>query len=132
MSNLPNNRKQGYITLIIVLVVSVVSLSITLSLLHSGLASSRSSLSYQQMYQAENMTRACTEEALQKIRENTLFTGTNTLVYSLGSCSYTVTNTGGNTRAISSQGTVNFAVRKMQTNVNSINPLIIISSWQDV
>lgn len=127
-----NTKKKGFMTLIIVLIVGVIALSITVSLLISGLSVSRTSFDFQQMYQVKNLAHSCAEEALQQIRDNTNFTGTGNLNFSLGSCTYTVVGTGSNNRNITTTGTIDTVTRKMEINISAINPYIVISTWQDI
>ena len=123
---------KGYITLLSVLVVGAVGLAVTTSLILLGLGSSRSSLNYQQLHQAKNLASSCAEEGLQKIRESSSFTGSGNLSIGQGSCTYNVTNTGGNGRTVDATGTVGTVVRKTSVSISAISPSIIISSWQEI
>ena len=129
--NLRNN-KGGYITLISVLIVGAVAIAITTSMLLLGLGSSRTSFALEHGYQAKALANLCVEEALQQMRDFTPFSGTNNLSAGQGICTYTVTNTGGQNRLITAQGTVGTIVRKISINVNTINPKINGVSWQGV
>lgn len=123
---------KGYITLLSVLVVGAIGTAVTASLILLGLASSSNSFTYQQMHQAKSLANACAEEALEEIRGLSSFVGTGTLSLGLGACTYEVTNTGGESRLIKTSGTVGTAVRKTSITITAINPLIIISSWQEL
>ncbi len=127
-----NKNNTGYITLLSVLVVGAIGLSITVALLLSGLSASRTSLTAQMSAYAKMINNACAEEALEKIRENISFTGTNNLTFTLGSCTYTVTNTGGETRTIATSSTVGTIVKKINITIDDINPRINILSWQEI
>jgi hypothetical protein len=74
---------------------------------------------------------ACAEVALEAMRENNAYTGTNTVTLNSNICTYVVTNTGGSTRSLAVSGTVNGITRKINISTSSFNPLII-SSWQEV
>lgn len=126
------NQKGGYVTLLSVLVVGAIGIAVTSSLLLLGLSSSRTSLNYQQMYQAKNLANLCAEEGLEKIRENSLFTGLGNLTLGQGTCTYNVINSGGNSRTINTTGTVQTIIRESVVNISAIDPLIIISSWQEI
>jgi hypothetical protein len=125
-------NSKGYITLLSVLVVGAIGTAITASLILLGLGSSSSSFSYQQMYQAKNLANSCAEEALEQIRDVTAFFGSGSLSMGQGSCTYEVANTGGESRLIKTTGTVGGAVRKTSVIITAINPLIIVSSWQEI
>ncbi len=133
MNNLYSRKtKNGYITLISVLVVSAISVAVSVSLLLLGLSFSQTSYALQQSNQAKGLANACAEEALEQIRTTTSFTGAGNLTFGLGSCTYTVLSTGGEGRTILASGTVDNTIRKVSVIIDSINPLITASSWQEV
>ncbi len=115
-----------------VLVVGAIGVAITVSLLLLGLGSSRTSFVITQSYQAKALANACVEEALQHIRDSTPFTGNGSLTLGQGTCSYAVTNQGGQNRTVTTSGTVGSVVRKVRIVVSGINPSIVIASWQEV
>lgn len=127
--NLQTN--EGFITLVSVLVASAVGLSIALSLLLLGLGSSRTGLALSQSIQARGLANACAEEALRKTKNSLIFSGTSTLALSGGICTYAVTNTGGQTRTITTSGTVGTVVRKVSISISQITPFIVVASWQE-
>jgi len=136
--NLQTN--QGFITLMATLLVVAIGLSISVSLLILGVDSTRTSFVIEQSYQASSLANACAEESLQKIYDSmavlpppdpTPFTGTGSLTIGQGSCSYTVTDTGGGTMNIITSGTVGTVIRKNQIILSSVSPLAI-SSWQEI
>lgn len=124
--------QSGYIALLAVLIVGAASLAIALTLLITGTDSQRSTLVLQQSTQARSLASSCAEEALQVMHDNTSFTGTNNLSLGQGSCTYTVTNTGGSTRTIDTTGTVNSIARKLRLNVTIGASSLSITSWQEV
>jgi hypothetical protein len=124
--------KNGYVLLISVLIIGAVAVSIATALLVFGVGSSRTSLSIQQGVRARGLANACASEALQQIRDSTPFTGTSNLTLGQGTCSYTVTNTGGPNRTIISTGTVGTVVRKVKITITKINPQIVVATWQEV
>ncbi|MDQ3076038.1 MAG: hypothetical protein M3Q34_02830 [bacterium] len=126
------DKEKGFVTLISVLVVGAVGTAVTVSLILLGLASSRTSFAIEQSNQAKGLANACIEEALQRIRELTAFTGSGNLSFGQGTCSYTVVNTGGSTRLVTASGSVGTLIRKTSVSVNAINPLILLTSWQEV
>lgn len=126
------NEESGYITLISVLVVGAVGVAISLSLILLGVSSSRTSFAVEQSNQSKALANACTEEALQQIRDATAFTGSGNLTFGQGTCSYIVTNTGGSNRTIDATGTVGTISRKVQVSITAISPLIVVSGWQEV
>ncbi|MDH3324750.1 MAG: hypothetical protein OEL89_03870 [Candidatus Peregrinibacteria bacterium] len=126
------NGKPAYVTLVAVLVVGAVSLAVSTSLIMLGLGTSRTSLARAQSYQAKSITNACAEMALEGIRLDAGHLGTQNLTLGQGSCSYTVTTQGGESRIIEAIGTVGTVVRKMKISITAINPYITVSSWKEV
>lgn len=130
--NMLVKKQSGYVTLLSVLVVGAVGVAISTSLLLLGLGISRTGLSFQQLYQAKALSSTCAEEALQKVRNDTSFSGSGVLSLGQGSCNYVVTNQGGQNRLVIATGTVGTIVRKTKVVLNTINPKIIITLWQEV
>ena len=127
-----DKNDSGYITLISVLVVGAVGVAIALSLILLGTGSSRTSFANERSNQSKALANACAEEAFQQIRDSTPFTGSGTLTFGQGVCSYTVTSQGGQNRTITTSGTVGTIIRKVNIIINKINPAIIVTSWQEV
>ena len=125
--------KKGYIALTTVLIVGMVASVIMVSLLALGLGYSRTSNTTALSMQARSLSNACAEEALRQIRLVNTYTATNaTLSLGGGSCVYTVTNTGGNTRQIDTTATVQTIVRRVRVTTSALSPKIVISSWQEI
>lgn len=127
---LKNNN--GYVTLISVLIAGAVGLSISLNLFLLQVSGVRANDIQIKSSLAKSFANACAETALGNIRNNTSYTGSGSLSFSLGSCTFTVVNTGGESRTISIEGVSGETNRKVFVIINSINPLISVSSWQEV
>ena len=127
-----SKKQDGYVALISMLVVGAACLTIALALLVDGADSQRSVLVTQQSTDARNLAKSCVDEALQQMRENISFTGTGSLTLGVGSCSYTVANTGGDSRIIDAVGTSGNVVRKIQAHATITTSTLSISSWQEV
>jgi len=125
-----NNK--GYSLLLAILVIGVIVIAVTVTSLLLGIDSSRTSFTLEQSKQARGLANACAEVALQEIRNSTIFSGSATINFTNGSCTYTVTNQGGNNRLIVSSSTVDTIVKKIQVNIDQINPDINITFWQEV
>lgn len=125
-------QQNGYIALIAVLVAGAASLAIALALLVSGTDSQRSALVTQQSAKARSLEKSCVEEAMQQIRDNHSFVGTNSLNIQEGSCTYNVTDAGGGNRTIEATGMMGDVVKKVQAHVTITVLSIVISSWQEI
>lgn len=124
-------KPHGFVTLISVLIMGAVGVAIMSALILQGLGSSRTSFASQQSLQARGLADACGEIALGTIRSNTSYTGTTNLTIGSGTCTFTVTNTGGSTRNISAAGTVATIVRHISISVATVSP-VTAASWQEV
>lgn len=124
-----NKNNQGYSLLVILVVISSISILVSTSILLLSVDFSRTSFSNQKSYQARYLALACAEAALQEIRNSTPFTGTDTINIGAESCQYTVTNTGGQNRNIQAQASVGGVVRKLEIDIDAINPDINVVSW---
>lgn len=127
-------NQKGYITLLSTLFLVAIGGVVASSLILLGLGFSKTSFALDQSNQAKALANACAEEALQKIRDSTSFSGTNTILLGQGSCTYTVTSSGVQTRVVTAQSLVGSMVRKVKIRM-TINPQNLkfnIASWQEV
>jgi len=124
--------KNGFITLLSVVLVSTIGLAVVMSLSVILISSSRSGGDLYKLNQAKSLSNACAEVALQEIRDLSSFSGSDNLVLGAGDCNYTVTNLGGENRQIDSTGTVLTIVHKIQIIIDAIDPDINIVSWGEV
>jgi hypothetical protein len=127
-------RKQdGYIALMTVLIVGAVSVAVACAVLLAGADNQRSVYVLQRSLQARASAHTCAEEALQVIHDTTTYTGTGNLTLGNGmSCSYTVTNTGGNNRTITTVATVNSVVKRLLITATIGSTNIAVTSWKEV
>lgn len=127
-----NHHPHGFVLLISVLLIGSIGLAIVVSILALGTSSSRASFTLQRSQYTKSFVNACAEEALEQIKESTSFTGSGSLSFDQGTCSYTVTSQGGQNRTITASSTVATTVRKAKVIINSITPTITVTSWQEV
>jgi hypothetical protein len=127
------NKQTGYIALMMILIVGAAGIAIASALLLTAADSQRSTLVTQQSVQARLVALSCGEEALQRIYEDTTFTVTNSpLSIGQGSCTFTVTNTGGANRTITATATVGTVIRKIQITLTVGATNLTINTWQEV
>lgn len=128
---LNKNMNKGFGTLFIVIILGSASLALTLWITTSSFWSIRSSIDNTVGKQAKALTDSCADVALETMRENNSYFGTNTVTINNNTCTYTVANTGGNNRTISISGSIGSITKKLQITSTGFNP-IVISNWQDV
>jgi hypothetical protein len=128
----PPAVKPAYILLISVLILGAISLVIASALLLLGISGTKTVISLEQGAKARYLANACAEEALEQIRSSTTYVGVVNLTYSEGTCSYTVTNTGGSTREIRVISTAYSNTQRLLINLSSLSPQLTVSSWKEV
>ena len=111
--------KKGYIALLSVLVLGAVAASLAFSLF-AGSGRSDALIATEDNLRARGYAESCAEEALENIRTTTSYTGTNTLSWSAGNRTITVTGLSGG------------STQHLTITLTAINPLLVISSWQDL
>jgi len=125
-----NNK--GYIALISTIIIGAVGLTMISSLL---LISTDTTLTNQTLFQsnqAKSFANTCTEIALEHIRTDQYYTGSENIIIENGNCNFTITNLGGNKREILSTGIIKNVIRKSRTTINAINPTIKIDIYQEI
>lgn len=125
-------KHSGYVTLLALLIVGAIGMSVGVALMLSGVGGLKNSGSYESAHKARALAMTCAEEALEVIRENSSFSGSNNLNLGGNTCNYTVTNTGGENRSIATSATVGTITSKVLVLIDAINPKINIASWQEV
>jgi len=124
------SNPKGFSTLLVVILLGSVAMTLVLTLTASSVWSIRGSIDTKYSNQAKALVNACAEIALETIRENNNYLGTNSVVLNGNTCNYTITNTGGTTRGVVISGTVNGVTRNLNITTSTFNPLVI-SSWQE-
>jgi len=122
---------KGFATLVVVIILGIVSLGLSLWLAGSSALALQDGTNTKKSFVAKALVSACAEVALEAMKEDNNYTGTNIVTLNNNVCSYTIINTGGTKRTIDVIGTVDPVVRKIQVLTSAFNPLII-ERWQDV
>lgn len=122
----------GFAVLFSVLVVSAVGVVLATALVLLGLGASLSASTMERSGQAKHLASGCADEALRRIKDDDLYVGSDSLSFGQGSCSFTVTDTGGQNRLITASGTVGQTVRKVKVTLDQVTPSINMTSWQEV
>jgi hypothetical protein len=125
-------HKRGYLTLITVLIVAAIGIAASLTVLTLGIGVSQGTTAYDDLHEGRALANACAEEALQAIRAQTSFTGNGNLTLGTGTCTYAVTNSGEENRTVNTEGRAGDSFIRLRVELTSINPELIVSSWQEV
>lgn len=120
----------GYIALISILIISAILLLIAFSSGILGIYEANIGLGKSQESKVFYLASACAEEALQKIRDSSSFSGSGNLSFQEGSCSYEVEKLAEENRLVMASSTVQNATRKIKISLDQILPAINIVSWE--
>ena len=128
----PAYATNGYVILLSTLVVAAVSLTVVVALTLLSTDTHRTSLALLQSNQAKALANACAEQALEEIRQDDAYVGTDNLSLGQGTCTFVVTDLGGESRNIQASGTVSTVIRRVEIEIDQIYNTINIISWQEV
>lgn len=126
-----NETSKGYIVLLTIIIVSAIGVVLSTTFLLIGTIMSQTSSLLAASVETRALVQACAEASLEKVHDVNSFTGTITVSFADGTCSYTITATTSVSRTITIQGSVGAAVRKNTIVLSAISPQIHISSWQE-
>ncbi len=124
---------KGFSSLISVLIVGAIGVSVTTMLMLLGVSSIKSSIVGDEGDRARFMADTCAEEALQKLLEDTSYIGGESLSLDGLTCDIlTVGGTGNTNRTVQAESTVGNATRRVVVEIDTVQPRIILTSWQEV
>ena len=123
---------RGYIALLSVIVVGAIGTAILLSVMLSGVSTSKTDFAVQQSGSAKVLASSCGEEALQKLLETGTTSASATVSIGSGTCSYTITSQNGQNITINATALIGTVTSKVKIVVATTTPSIILSSWQEV
>lgn len=110
-----------------------IGISIAVSGMLLGVGFSRNALVIEQSNQAKALANACSEKALESLRENVNYAGNETVNLGQGSCQiFAVLGSGNTNRTVEASGTVNSITRKVQVDIAVVSPQIQLTDWQEV
>ncbi len=125
-------NEKGFATIMAVIIVGAIGAAIAIGFLNKGIDATKNAVSLQNSYQARQLADSCAEIALEHIRENTTYVSNGSESYDNGTCSYDVSDLGGNRRNITATGVSGDSTKKVLVELDGINPEIIIISWREI
>lgn len=125
----PENK--GYAVLFVVIIINAAALVIVTSIMIWGFYFHKTSLVNQKSSQARNIADACAEIALMDIWGDQNISGSYSESIGEGSCTYDISGTSPN-KNIQVEASVDDVYRRLEVNIDQVNPDINISSWQEV
>jgi hypothetical protein len=122
----------GFITLLTVIIISLVTLAITFTNLLLSISAVQTSKTNELSFKAVSVADGCVYDGLNRIRLDSTYTGTQVLTIGEGSCTEVVSNIAAGQKQIDSTAIINDVTRKIQVKTSQVNPQIIIASWQEI
>jgi hypothetical protein len=120
---------RGFIALITLLILFLISLSIGVGFTLRSIGRAKTSLQINQSSQAFYLANLCAEEALMKLKENINYPGNETIQIEGGYCQILPIE---GKWIIKTIGNFQNQIKKVKIIVNQVNPQMIIQSWQEV
>ena len=124
-------KHKGFSTLFIVIILGSFVLGLAFLFSNTNISILKSSLNFENSAKSRALANSCAEFALEKIKIDNNYAGTDFLVIESSECSFTVTNEGLDNRLIIISATVDSIFSKIKIETISFNPLEIFS-WQEV
>jgi len=124
-------RRNGFITLMSVIVMVAVASALAISVILLGTDSLRMSGVVNDEKEAMAIADACAEEALGQIRAHDLV-GTANLSVATGTCTYPITAGAGEARTVEVTAAAAGITRKIRITIDAIDPALHITAWEDV
>ncbi len=129
---LQKETRRGYIALLSVIVIGAIGVAVLLSVMLSGITTTKTDYVVEQSGSAKVLASSCGEEALQKLLETGTTSINATTSIGNGICSYTITSQNGENITISASAVVGTLTSRVKIVVATTSPSIILSSWQEV
>ncbi len=125
--------QSGYVLLLSVVIIGVVASSIAATILLLGIGTQRTSLAVQEGQAARHLADSCAQEVIERLIQNTAYTGSETLTFNGESCAVgPVTGSGDANRVIHVTGVSGDATARVAVTVTTVGPPVVIGSWQEV
>ena len=108
-------------------------IAVVSSAILGSVGGSRTSLSMEKNRQAQALADACAEQALIKLKVSLTYPGNEILTFGSNQCKILPVEGIGNTnRTVKTIGTVDNLLRRNQIRIQTVNPNLVIFSWQEI
>jgi len=129
-----DKRQNGFVSMLTIILLMIIVITMTITVLTVLIDSNISYGIVADSVKARANADSCVEIAINKLKENTAYTGANEVVTTdYGSCTIvSVLGTGNTNREINVTGDFNNIVRRVRVIISTVNPNTAISSWLEV
>ena len=126
-----NNNKDGFITFTMVIIISAIALVTASAIILTATDSVSNATQLEQSKQAKALSDTCTENAINKLKQNNAYAGNETINLANGSCQIlSISGSGNSNRNISTIGTMGVTIKKVNVIITTLNPFVL-QSWQE-
>jgi hypothetical protein len=126
-------KKHGYIGLISILIIDAIALLVGVGVLIRAVGETKIVVAEDYRQRAHAAATACAEHALIELKDTTLYAGDELLHVNEDTCYIMlIAGYGESSRVIQTTSTVATYTRKIKITIDDINPILKISSWEDV
>lgn len=122
--------KKGFSTLTSVIILLFASVFIIVSTISGSTDTFIASSSTLASVEARALANSCAETAMNSLKINLAYAGSETFTFGNGSCSIQpVTGSGNTNRIIRTSGTVRGVTRETEMSVQTVNPTTVLNYW---
>jgi len=125
------NNQGGYIALIAILIIVVVTLAIGITLNILSISEAQSGLAQQQAVQSSSIADTCLDEAYLRIERDSGYSG-GSLNIGQGSCNITVVTSAPNERIITVESNVDDIIKRIESEVDISTGEVQVNYWQEL
>lgn len=123
---------RGFSLLLSVIVLGALVGTVVVTMFLTGMTGQQGVAAFRASERAALYADACIEKALQEVRDDNQYSGSDQLTFTHGSCDVEVTAGSGQNRTIEATGVVDDTTRRVRVEISNINPEITVDSWQEV
>lgn len=126
------NKRGGFITLVSVLIIGLISLLVVSSVLLLSTDFARDNASIAESNQAKAVANACAESALDKLRKDSNYAGNEAFALNGGTCQIAALQGSGAVKTIQVTGLYGYSTRNVKVVTSQLKPQILISAWEEI
>ncbi|MEI7578694.1 MAG: hypothetical protein WCJ58_01490 [bacterium] len=127
-----SDNLKGFATITTVLILCIVSAAILSTVLIVSIEQGVTHKAVRDSMYARHLAESCAEVAVSKVKADLTYTGNENLTIGNGTCKIEIISGSGNTnRTILTTATYNQATRKVRVIIATVNPLSVITTWED-
>lgn len=128
---LQHSDNRGVAALVSVLVFGGFAIAVTVGLVVATTRALHGAMVREQGYVARAAAIGCAEIALAQIQADTAYTGSGSATIGSATCTYSVTNGGGDVRTIDATGTFGRATAHVAGATDALSPQVTLGSWEE-